>query len=177
MDHADHVALLLDAVRPEETWADVGAGTGAFTLAIAELLGAGGRLIAVDRDRKALAQNTEAMTGRYPRVAIESLVADFTGTLDLPPLDGLVAANSLHFVPRDQQVEAIRALASYLRPGGRFVVVEYDADQGNPWVPHPFTFASWERLASAAGLVGPRRLHRVPSGFLGAIYSAVALRP
>ena len=92
-------------------------------------------------------------------------------------LDGLVAANSLHYVPRDRQVEVIRALALHLRPGGRFVVVEYDADRGNPWVPHPFRFASWERLATAAGLSETRRLGRVPSRFLGAIYSAVAQRP
>ena len=57
-------------------------------------------------------------------------------------------------------------------PGGRFVVVEYDADRGNPWVPHPFSYASWERLAVSAGLTDTRRLGRVPSRFLDAIYSA-----
>jgi hypothetical protein len=55
--------------------------------------------------------------------------------------------------------------------------VEYDADRGNPWVPHPFSAAGWERLAAAAGLIGTRRLARVPSRFLGAIYSAVSYRP
>ena len=46
----------------------------------------------------------------------------------------------------------IRA-AAHLRPGGAFVVVEYDADRGNPWVPHPFSAGSWDGLAAAAGLV------------------------
>ena len=124
-----------------------------------------------------MAQNAETVTARYPVVRIETVAADFTDSLELPELDGLVAANSIHFVPRDHQVEAIRKLASCLRPGGRFVVVEYDADRGNPWVPHPFAYPSWERLAEAAGLIEARRLHRVPSRFLGAIYSAVALRP
>ena len=32
------------------TWADIGAGEGAFTLALADLLGPGGRIVAVDRD-------------------------------------------------------------------------------------------------------------------------------
>jgi hypothetical protein len=95
----------------------------------------------------------------------------------VPPLDGLVAANSLHFVGRKQQVEVVAALAADLAPGGRFVVVEYDADHGNPWVPHPFSYASWERLASTAGLVDTQRIGRVPSRFLGAIYSAEARRP
>lgn len=158
-------------------WADIGAGTGAFTLALADLLGPGGRIVAVDRDRGALAQNAEAVLARYPGVRAETVVADFTGALELPILDGLLAANSLHFVPRGDQVDVIRTLASHLRPRGRFVVVEYDADRGNQWVPNPFNYASWERLATGAGLVGARRLHRVQGRFLGGIYSAVADRP
>lgn len=177
MDHADHVALLRKAVTSGGTWADIGAGAGAFTLALAELLGPGGRIVAVDRDRGALTVTAEAVTSRFPDVEVETLVADFTGPLPLPLLDGLVAANSLHFVPRDRQVDVIRSLASNLRDGGRFVVVEYEADQGNPWVPHPFACESWIRMAADAGLLDPRPLHRVPSRFLGAIYSAVARVP
>jgi SAM-dependent methyltransferase len=177
MDHADHVALLRPAVTPGETWADIGAGEGAFTLALADLLGPGGRIVAVDRDRRALERNAEGVRARFPQVAIVTLEADFQRPLTLPPLDGLVAANSLHFVGRNQQVEVVAALAAHLAPGGRFVVVEYDADRGNPWVPHPFSHASWERLAEAAGLVKTRRIGRVPSRFLGAIYSAESRRP
>jgi SAM-dependent methyltransferase len=177
VDHRDHVALLRAAVEPGQTWADVGAGAGSFTLALAELLGPGGRIVAVDRDADALLRNAEAVARRFPAVALRTLVLDFTRPFDLPALDGLVAANSLHFVPRDRQVAVIRGLAAHLRPGGRFVVVEYDADRGNPWVPHPFGRRSWERLAAAAGLAEPAHLGRVPSRFLGAIYSAVARRP
>lgn len=180
MDHADHVALLrlaLEAAGPGGTWADIGAGEGAFTLALADLLGPGGRIVAVDRDRRALATNVEAIRARFPETVVTTLVADLTGELDLPDLDGLVAANSLHFVPRDRRLVAIASLAAHLRPDGCFVIVEYDADHGNPWVPHPFTYASWERLAAAAGLADTRRIGRVPSRFLGAIYAAESRRP
>jgi SAM-dependent methyltransferase len=176
VDHADHVALLRPAVAPGGTWADIGAGEGAFTLALADLLGPGGRIVAVDRDRRALERNAEATRARFPDVAIETLVADFQRPVALPPLDGLVAANSLHFVGRKQQVAVIAALAAHLAPGGRFVVVEYDADHGNPWVPHPFSFGAWERLAAEADLVDTRRIGRVPSRFLEAIYAASSLR-
>jgi SAM-dependent methyltransferase len=172
VDHADHVALLRPAVAPAGTWADIGAGEGAFTLALADLLGPGGRIVAVDRDRRALERNAEAVRARFPAVTIETLVADFQRQLTLPALDGLVAANSLHFVGRKQQVEVVAALAMHLVGGGRFVVVEYDADRGNPWVPHPFSYASWERLAKAAGLTDTHRLGRVASRFLDGIYSA-----
>jgi SAM-dependent methyltransferase len=176
VDHADHVALLRGAVEPGGTWADIGAGTGAFTLALADLLGPGGRIVAVDRDAAALRENAGLVAPRFPGVAIEVLVADLTGPLELPVLDGLVAANSLHFVARDRQLAAIAALAAHLRPAGCFVVVEYDADRGNPWVPHPFSYPSWERLAAAAGLVETRQIGRLPSRFLGAIYAAASRR-
>ena len=172
MDHADHVALLRPAVAPGGTWADIGAGEGAFTLALAALLGPGGRIVVVDRDERALERNAEAVRARFPAVVIDIVVADFQRPLTLPPLDGLVAANSLHFVGREQQVEVIAALAEHLVAGGRFVVVEYDADRGNPWVPHPFSYTSWQRLTKSAGLTGTRRIGRVPSRFLNAIYSA-----
>jgi SAM-dependent methyltransferase len=177
MDHADHVALLRDGVaRPGGTWADIGAGSGAFTLALADLLGPGATIVAVDRDAAALRTNTDAVASRFPGVRLTPIVADFTSRLDLPPLDGLVAANSLHYVARDEQPEAIRRLAGHLRPGGTFIVVEYDADRGNPWVPHPWSAGRWPSLAEAAGLVEPGFLHRVPSRFLGGIYAASARR-
>jgi SAM-dependent methyltransferase len=177
VDHIDHVGLLELAVEPGGTWADIGAGSGAFTLALADLLGPGGRIVAVDRDAGALRSAEAAVARSFPGVGVRVLFADFTRPLVLPELDGLVAANCLHFVGRGHQAEVVRALAAHLRPGGRFVVVEYDADRGNPWVPHPFSYPAWERLAGDAGLVGARRIGRVPSRFLGAIYAAVAQRP
>ena len=177
MDHADHVGLLragLDGVAARERWADIGAGSGAFTLALADLLGPDATVIALDRDAGALETNARAMAARFPDVRFETLVADLTEPPDLGLLDGIVAANSLHFVRRDHQVETVRKLAALGRPGGRFVVVEYDADRGNPWVPHPFSFETWRQLAAEAGLRDTERIGRVPSRFLGAIYAAAS---
>ena len=177
MDHADHVALLRGGVDgPGGTWADIGAGSGAFTLALADLLGPGARIVAVDRDAGALRENAARVGSRFPTVRLEAVVADFNRPLDLPTLDGLVAANSLHYVARDRQPEVIARLAEHLRLGGTFLVVEYDADRGNPWIPHPWSAERWPALAEAAGLVDPRSLHRVPSRMLGGIYAASALR-
>ena len=178
MDHRDHVALIRGGIAsPGGTWADIGAGEGAFTLALADVLGPGARIVAVDRDGRALRANAEAVAARFPGVELTTLVADFTTELTLPPLGGLIAANSLHFVPRDQQAAVIRSLATHLRRGAPFVVVEYDSDRGNPWVPHPFTATTFARLAADAGLVDTTPLARTPSRFLGGIYSAVSRRP
>lgn len=186
MDHADHVGLLRpgvpastsarDADRPP-AWADIGAGTGAFTLALADLLGPGARIVAVDRDAMALAENARTVRARFPATELETRVADLREPLGLGPLDGLVAANSLHFVDSAEQVAVISRLTALLRPAGRFLVVEYDTDVGNHWVPHPFSAARWPALAIAAGLVSPQPLGQVPSRWLGAIHSAMARRP
>jgi SAM-dependent methyltransferase len=84
-------------------------------------------------------------------------------------------ANSLHFV-RDKQ-PVLASVKAMLRPGGRLIVVEYGSDRGNPWVPHPFTYARWELMAAEAGFERTRQLATVPSRYLGSMYSAVTFAP
>jgi ubiquinone/menaquinone biosynthesis C-methylase UbiE len=167
VDHADFLALLKPGIAERGgRWADLGAGRGAFTLALAELLGPEAHVTAVDRDAAAL---------RAIGQGIEARVADFTRPLDLHDLDGIVMANSLHFVRNKGPV--LELVKGMLRPGGRLIVVEYSTDRGNPWVPHPFSFQTWTRLAEAAGFVGTELLHTVPSRYFGSMYSAVSRRP
>ena len=174
MDHGDLLDLIRDGIVPGD-WADLGSGGGAFTLALADLLGTGARIVSVDRDDGALRRQRQIMEARFPAASVEYRQADFTRALDLPELDGIVMANSLHFVRRKEPVLA--AIRGWLRPGGRLVLVEYDADRGNPWVPHPLSYPTWERVAAANGFANTRLLARRPSRYLGAIYSALSLRP
>jgi ubiquinone/menaquinone biosynthesis C-methylase UbiE len=173
MEHADHVFLLRAGVAPGE-WADLGSGWGAFTLALADLLGDGARIHSVDRDAGALRRQREAMDERFPDARVEYLQADFTKSLDLAPLDGVVMANSLHFV-RDKG-PVLSRIHDLLKPGGRLLLVEYDGDHGNPWVPHPLSYGTWERLSATSGFARTRLLARVPSRYFGAIYSALSIR-
>ena len=177
MDHADHVALIRAGVEGTgRRWLELGAGRGAFTLALADLLGKGGEIVAVDRDARDLADLAATMGRRFPGTDLTTIVADFSRTLPIEPgFDGLLAANSLHFV-RDPGA-VIAGVRPLLRPGARIVVVEYDSDSGNPWVPFPFAFTSWQAIAARAGLVDPRLVGRVPSRFLGAIYAAASELP
>jgi ubiquinone/menaquinone biosynthesis C-methylase UbiE len=175
MDHSDHVRLIRDGVAGDGSmWADLGSGRGAFTLALADLLGPTGRIISVDRDAAALHDQATALARRFPSVPIDQRVADFSEPLDLGPLDGIVMANSLHFV-RDKTA-VLASIRGYLRDGGRLVLVEYDADHGNTWVPYPMAFETWRATAATAGFRETRRLTSVPSRFLGSIYSALSLR-
>jgi ubiquinone/menaquinone biosynthesis C-methylase UbiE len=172
MDHADLVALLRDGVITKGGhWADLGAGDGAFTLALADLLGPGAQITAVDRDSGSLKRLASAAAG----APIDTVVADFTRPLKLSGLDGVVMANSLHFV-RDK-APVLASVREMLRPGGTLIVVEYETDKGNPWVPHPFSFATWQGMAAAAGFEQTRLLHRYPSRYFGSMYSAACSKP
>jgi ubiquinone/menaquinone biosynthesis C-methylase UbiE len=172
MDHADHVRLLRDGVTPGGVWADLGAGTGAFTHALVELVGAEGEVIAVDRDRSALSELGRAL--RPGGAALRVIVGDFTKPVAFPLLDGIVMANSLHFVK--DKAGVLTLAHRMLKTSGRLLLVEYDADKGNHWVPHPLSFETWRVLAEANGFTGTRKLASVPSRFLGRIYSAMSVR-
>jgi ubiquinone/menaquinone biosynthesis C-methylase UbiE len=156
-------------------WADLGAGEGAFTLALADLLGPGTHITAVDRDAGSVRGLSADMGRRFPGTGLEVVVADFTRPLSLSGLNGIVMANSLHFV-RDKRPVLAR-VHEMLRPGGRLIVVEYGSDRGNPWVPHPFSYERWEQMAAGAGFERTRLLATVPSRYLGSMYSAVTFAP
>ena len=177
MKHADHVGLLARGVTQGEggTWADLGAGAGAFTLALADLIGPHGIIHAVDRDRSALAELRSSFVSAVPQAELRVHVADFTRRLELSDLDGIVMANSLHFVENKTTVLAL--VRGYLRRGGRLLLVEYDSDRGNDWVPYPLAFETWRNVAADAGFAETRKLATVPSRFLGRIYSALSLAP
>lgn len=176
MKHSDLVGLLRDGVDPRGgKWADLGAGEGAFTLALADLLGPSAHIIAVDRDAGSMRGLAAEMGNRFPATELEVVVADFTHPLALSGLDGIVMANSLHFV-RDKRPVLAR-VHEMLRPGGSLIVVEYGSDRGNPWVPHPFSYERWVQMAAGAGFERTRMIGTVPSRYLGSMYSAVTFAP
>lgn len=148
-------------------WADLGAGSGTFTHALANLLGPEGLVYAVDR-RPALA-GAVSSTG----AEVRSLQADFTRPLELEPLDGILMANSLHFVR--QQEKVLRQVVSHLLPGGTFLLIEYDLQRPTPWIPFPIPPARFKALARQAGLSEPLELKRRPSRYgPRELYAAVA---
>jgi hypothetical protein len=129
-------------------------------------------IYSVDRDGSALRQQQQAMRQQYPDLTVHYRSADFTQKLDLPPLDGLIMANSLHFHRENDSI--LKRTHGYLKSGGQLVLVEYNTDSGNTWVPFPISFTTWESLARRSGFAGTRLLAKRPSRFLGEIYSAAS---
>lgn len=176
MEHNDHVNLLRPAdIKPGGSWADLGAGSGAFTFALRELTGQTATIHAVDKDRASLHELERGYRARFGDSQNPTLtVGDFTCTLDLPALDGILMANSLHFIKDKEKV--LRHVRPLLKPNGMLLIVEYNADSGNPWAPYPFSFETYRKLAPRADFSEPRLLATNPSRFLGEFYSAVAFK-
>lgn len=174
MNDRDALDMLRAAVPSAdgEVWADLGAGSGVFTRALATLVGPAGHVFAVDEDDRALAALRPWAATAAPRIII--LRADVTGPLALPPLDGIVMANVLHFVADTEAV--LPRIVQLLRPGGRFVLMEYEGRRPGPWTPYPVSAARFRDLAASAGLDAPHIAATRPSRYGGQIYAAVATR-
>jgi SAM-dependent methyltransferase len=87
------------------------------------------------------------------------------------PLDGILMANSQHHFK--DKAKNLRHARNFLKPKGILLLVEYNVDSGNPWVPHPLSFESFRSLAPRVGFSEPRLLTKHPSSFLREFYSAL----
>jgi len=176
MEHADHVNLLRPANLPHGgTYADFGAGDGAFTLALRELIGPDATIYAVDKSRASLKELEYNHRARFNTTHnLIPLKDDFSFSLSLPPLDGILMANSLHFFKDKEKI--LRHVRGYIKPNGVLLLVEYNVDVGNMWVPYPISFNVCRVLVKRAGFTEPRLLAKTPSRFLHEFYFAVAYR-
>jgi ubiquinone/menaquinone biosynthesis C-methylase UbiE len=175
MEHADHVNLLRRGIPGlGGVWADFGSGAGAFTLALADLIQPTGTIFSIDQNGSALQAQEKQMSRRFPEVRVHYLKANYTHPLELPPLDGIIAANTLHFLQDKDPV--VNLLFAYLKPTGRMILVEYNINNGNYAVPYPLPYPAWERLAKRSGFTTTRLLANRPSSFLREIYSALSMK-
>ncbi|MBS1915970.1 MAG: class I SAM-dependent methyltransferase [Bacteroidetes bacterium] len=135
-------------------WADLGCGEGTFTLALASLLHEKSIIYAIDKNKSSL----DNIPNRYKNSVIKKEAGDFV-TMDFlfQNADGILMANSLHYV-RDKKT-FINKIAKCLKEEGVFMVVEYDTDIANAWVPYPVRFSVLKNLFSTSGFSFIQSLH------------------
>lgn len=175
MNHNDHVNLIkpafLDA-NPTTSFADLGAGSGAFTLALREVTGSSSSIYAVDKDKSALRELENSFASRFNSTSNLIMIhADFSKSLNLPPLDGILMANSLHFFK--DKIKVLKHIKTFLKPNGKLIMIEYNVDKGNLWVPYPFSFSTFESMCKESGFDSPKLLATHSSSFLNGFYSAL----
>ncbi len=166
MTHVEALEFLQPAqVNAGETWADLGAGTGTFSRALAEFVGTGGTVHAVDKDKQALSQ----ITLMNPTIITHQ--QDFMKPLELKNLDGILIANALHFVR--QQEKVLKEVSGHLNRNGKLVIIEYDISRANLWVPFPVSFGRLKDLAAKANLGQPVKVTTRASSYHREMYLAV----
>jgi ubiquinone/menaquinone biosynthesis C-methylase UbiE len=145
MDIKEAIKLIegaLPAKVDHAQWADLGCGSGTFTMALSYLLGEGSVIYAVDKQSQVIQSPTD--------VAIKFIKADFSiGTLPASNLHGILMANALHYI--QDKSRFVEKLKNSLQTGGQLILVEYDTDSANQWVPYPLSFNKMKNLFSASG--------------------------
>lgn len=152
----------------KSVWADLGCGSGLFTYALGNLLNEESTIYALDKNISSF-KNVSS----FKSVTVKPLELDFEKTiLPFDNLDGILMANSLHFVKN--KISFLEKMKSYLNNKGCFLVVEYDTEASNHWVPYPISFLSLKKLFNDAGYSSVSKINERPSAFKrGNLYSAV----
>lgn len=145
----DRVVTTL-AIKPGMRIADLGAGTGVFSLPFAKAVGQEGKVYAIDVDAALLAIVKEKAAG-VSVANIETIVAGATDPKVPEPVDLLFICDTMHHLPN--QAEYVKQFAKLLKPGGRVAVIDFK--EGNWPAGHEsfkITPAQVDEWMQAAGL-------------------------
>jgi len=115
-------------IKPGMVVADIGAGTGIFTIPLATATRPGGKAVAVDVDEGLLKHIKERATAQGA-ANVETIKGAFTDPL-LPNagVDLAFICDVLHHI--QDRAPYIKALAADLKPGGRIAVIDFKPGQG-----------------------------------------------
>ena len=144
------------------TVADVGAGSGYFTVRLASRVGASGRVYANDLQPEML----KMLAARLSRESVRNVTL-IQGAIDhpkLPPasIDLVLMVDVYHEVSEPQKM--LRGIRDALKPGGRLVLLEYRKE--DPEVPirleHKMSIAEAKLEVEAEGFTLARTDARLP---------------
>jgi ubiquinone/menaquinone biosynthesis C-methylase UbiE len=128
------VGEVVEAIHLEvgDVVADIGSGAGAFSVPMAQAIGPTGVLYAVDIDQAMIDHVVQRAEGEG-LTNVRGVLGEYADP-KLPTRDVDVAFlhDTLHMIELRQAY--INALATYLKPDGRIVVIEREADQVENWM-------------------------------------------
>ncbi len=144
---------------------DVGCGSGAYTLAAARQIGAGGTIYAVDLWQEGIDLLTKEIAARHLG-NIRPLVSDVGTNIPVADrsVDVCLLATVLHDLIADGTAEGtLREVRRVLKPGGLLAVVEFEKVEGPPGPPRAIRLSPAE-LDAVLAPHGFRLLATVPVG-------------
>lgn len=165
---APHYRAALDQAGIRSDWhvLDAGCGTGDFLPWLAELVGPGGRVSAIDLAAENAELAAARMRRRSPGCAVDVRQGDI---LDLPyaddTFDAAWCANTTQYLDDDELGRALWELTRVVRPGGIVAVKDLDASLITVRPADPFLLTDFFRYTArtpgyARQLLRTRDLHR-----------------
>lgn len=116
--------LAATGARPGTVVADVGAGTGLFTLMFAKAVQPGGRVYAVDISQEFIESIRESAKARGLENVIGIVSKGTDSELPEASVDLVYTCDTYHHFEHPEQT--LHALRRALRPGGRLVLIDYE---------------------------------------------------
>lgn len=148
-----------------QRWADLGCGEGTFTELLAGILPSESEIFALDKS----SQKLNSTMGN--NVTVQFQKADFEiDELGLTNLDGILMANSFHYIPNKEKL--IRKLEANFSDRKQFLIVEYETNAANQWVPFPIHFKKLKELFYKLGYDSVEKLNEKKSAYGGEMYLA-----
>jgi ubiquinone/menaquinone biosynthesis C-methylase UbiE len=149
-----------------QKWADLGCGSGIFTLALSSFLADESTIYAIDKNENQL--NT--IPDRFNGSKIEKFLLDFdSGKFPFQKMDGILMANSLHYII--DKGSLLNSLARHLRKNGTLIIVEYETLYSNPMVPFPISRRDLYKILDDTGFNNCSYLGERKSRYGHLIYS------
>lgn len=160
-------------LKPGDRVADIGCGTGAYTIALAREVGDIGKVYAVDVHREAL--HTLAGTlERQKFLNVDTVWADVERSVPIEKysLDAIVVSNVLFQL--DHIASALTTISTLLKPEGQMLVVEWSGSHNGigPHKDHVVTPLYAEELVTKYGF---RIQKRLPAGAYHYAFIAISV--
>ena len=151
-EQPEHVLDVL-GLREGSTVADVGAGSGYFTVRMARRVGPRGRVVATDLQPEMLALLREKVTAAKLANVVPLLATESDAKLPRRELDLVLMVDVYHELPRP--AETLAQVRAALRPDGRLALVEYRAEDPKVQIKeeHKMTLPQIQRELGANGFV------------------------
>lgn len=129
---------------------EVGCGGGDVSLLIAQLVGAHGEVVGVDQSATAIAtaqQRAQDLSAHNLRFLVADVTAPDTALTAEGAFDAVIGRSVLEFLPDPGAI--LRAIASYVRPGGviAFQEVDWSGCRALPAIPAFDQCVRWGRAA------------------------------
>ena len=161
------------ALQPDLAVADVGAGTGYFALPIAEVVGASGKVYAVDVEPQMLAK-LQARVAESHTVNVHCVHGEASAT-NIPDssCDLILMANVWHEF--DSHSAVLGEAARILKPAGRIAILDWCADLDSPPGPPKAHRIAKQAVCDLLAASGWKVLYIADAGMFS--YLVMASRP